>query len=93
MIKIYDKLIDDCNTLQDRAGDGDIKGALSNILKDQIGMNASLEVLKRILSKYRKWEEAVSGLPEEYIEFQEKGQKDVEALTYYVTKKISDIRF
>ena len=92
-IKIYDKLIDDCNALQDRAGDGDIKEALSNILKDQIGMNASLEALKKILDKYRKWGETVSDLSEEYNEFQEKGRKDVEALTYYVTKKVSDIRF
>ena len=91
--KIYDKLIDDCNTLQERGGDGDIKSALSDILKDQIGMNASLEVLKKLLGKHGKWIEQAEGLPEEYTEFQEKGKKDVDALTYYITKKISDIRF
>lgn len=91
--KIYDKLIDDCNKLQDRAGDGNIREALSKVLKDQIGMNTSLEILKRILNRYGKWIGNAEGLSEEYIEFQEKGKKDVEALTYYITKKISDIKF
>lgn len=91
--KIYDKLIDDCNKLQDRAGDGDIKGTLTDIVKDQVGMDASLTALRRIINKYNSCLQNAENLPEEYGDFLEKGKKDIEALTFYITKKLKDIKF
>lgn len=92
-IKIYDKLISDCNFFQESAGAGDLRAALSEIMKDQVGMNASIEVLKRILGKHKTWGENIRNLPNVFIEFQEKAEKDIEAVTYYVTKKLTDIKF
>ncbi len=91
--KIYDKLISDCNSFQASAGDGDLRASLGELMKDQVGMNASLEVLKRILGKHKKWVDNVENLPDAYAKFQEKAEKDIEAVTYYVTKKLTDIKF
>lgn len=91
--QIYDKLIADCNRLQDRAGDGNLKEALSEIMKDQLGMNSSLEVLKRLVKKHKDWVRDFENLPKDYTEFQDKAEKDIQAITYYVTKKLTDIKF
>lgn len=91
--QIYDKLIEDCNQLQDRAGDGALKESLSEIMRDQLGMNNSLNVLKRLVSKHKIWVRDFPQLPKDYVEFQEKAEKDIEAITYYVTKKLTDIKF
>ena len=91
--KIYDKVIEDCNRFQELAGSGDIKGALSDIMKDQLGMNDSLNILKKLLNKHETTARLMAEVPAAYIEFQQKSRKDIDALTYYVTKKIGDIKF
>lgn len=78
--QIYDKLIADCNRLQDRAGDGNLKEALSEIMKDQLGMNSSLEVLKRLVKKHKDWVRDFENLPKDYTEFQDKAEKDTRRL-------------
>ena len=39
------------------------------------------------------WVRDFPQLPKDYVEFQEKAEKDIEAITYYVTKKLTDIKF
>lgn len=90
---VYDKLISDCNQFQNHAGDGNLKGELTEIMKDQLGMNSSLNVLKRLAAKHKAWIQSFPNLPRDYVDFQGKAEKDIEAVTYYVTKKLREIKF
>lgn len=90
---VYDKLISDCNQFQKHAGDGNLKGELTEIVKVQLGMNSSLNVLKRLAAKHKVWIQNFPNLPKDYVDFQGKAEKDIEAVTYYVTKKLKEIKF
>lgn len=90
---VYDKLISDCNQFKNDAGGGDLKTALSTIMRDQVGMNACLDVLKALLKKYKKYAKQGYNIPKECFEFSEKAQSDIDAVTYYATKLLTEIRF
>lgn len=62
-------------------------------MKDQLGMNSSLNVLKRLAAKHKAWIQSFPNLPRDYVDFQGKAEKDIEAVTYYVTKKLREIKF